>query len=138
MIPYIYSYVTFKFKKKKSKNIHFHIHCREQNAQKRRGVLFADGVIPGEGTSASEESAIEDDDNIAKPKKLSSRAKGKKNAKDMALPTFSTVPSSMMFLEKENSFEIKVGLPLFFEGSAFKYHFPVVFLFGQNTQSFQN
>lgn len=84
--------------------------CRERNAQKRRGVLFADGVVPGEGTSASDDSGNEDVDNVSKPKKLSARAKGKKSAKHMASPPFSTAPTSMMFLEKENSFETKVNL----------------------------
>lgn len=81
----------------------FHFFSRRD---KRRGVLFADGVIPGEGTSA-EESANENDDNIIKPKKLSSRAKDKKNGKNLVMPPFAN-ESTPMFLEKENSFEIKV------------------------------
>lgn len=93
-------------------NCHFpsFFFCREQNAQKRRSVLFADGVVPGEGTSASDDSGNEDADIVSKPKKLSARAKGKKSAKHMASPPFSTAPTSMMFLEKENSFETKVNL----------------------------
>lgn len=41
-------------------------------------VLFADGVAPGDGTSASDNSSNEDDVNLLKPKKLSSRRNRKK------------------------------------------------------------
>lgn len=98
-------------------NGHFAILCREQNAQKRRGVLFADGVVPGEGTSASDDSGNEDVDNVSKPKKLSARAKGKKNAKHTASPPFSTAPTSMTFLEKDNSIEIKVIVHRYFKAN---------------------
>lgn len=84
-------------------SIFFH---RDLLAQNRRGVVFADGVAPGYGTSASEESANEDDD-LTSSNKLSSRTKTKKNVKNLTSFSTETTP---MFIEKENLFEIKVSL----------------------------
>lgn len=69
-------------------------------------VVFADGVAPGEGTSESENSGDEDDEN--KPKKLSTRPKNKKTNKNIAWPSFPNGPAPM-FLEKEDSFDTKVS-----------------------------
>lgn len=89
---------------------------------KRRGVLFADGVAPGNGTSASESDT--DDNNINKPKKLSARAKSHKNQKNSSAspstlneqsllpPPSPSIPSSSSFHEKENILDAKVSFRL--------------------------
>lgn len=83
---------------------------RDSSTLKRRGVLFADGIAPGDGTSASENSETEADDSIIKPKKLSTRAKNKKDQKiNTILPPLPSEPIPM-FLDKENSLEAKVNL----------------------------
>lgn len=79
---------------------------------KRRSVHFADGVTPGNGTSASESDT--DDNNINNSKKLSARAKNQKNQKNNSTaPTTlnepTMPPSSSSFHEKENMFEAKVS-----------------------------
>lgn len=90
--------------------INYIVYClfrRDSNVPKRRSVLFADGIAPGDGTSASENSENEDD-NLIKPKKLSARGKQRQNTKDMAMPPFANETTSL-FLEKENSLETRVS-----------------------------
>lgn len=88
-------------------NPFFHI-SRDLNASKRRGVLFADGIAPGNGTSASESDT--EDNNISKPKKLSARAKNQKTQKNsLTEPAIPGEPTPS-FLEKEIILEAKVRL----------------------------
>lgn len=79
--------------------------------EKRRSVLFADGVAPGNGTSASESDA--DDNNMNKSKKLSARAKTQKNRKNNATASAISNEPAPSFLEKENMLDAKVRV-LFF------------------------
>lgn len=81
---------------------------RDLNVQKRRSVLFADGIAPGDGTSASENSENEDD-NLTKPKKLSARGKHRQNPKDTTTMSSFTTETTAMFLEKENLLETSVS-----------------------------
>lgn len=72
--------------------------------QRRKLVLFADGVKPGEGTS-SENSSNEDDEKSVKPKKLSTRIQNKKKRLNSDLP----ISYSSPVLGKENAFDSKVS-----------------------------
>lgn len=77
---------------------------RNGDKNKRKAVLFADGVAPGEGTSSSESSSNEDDGQSTKRKKLSSRTKSKKEPK---VSPFSNDPINFVF-NKENLLDTKV------------------------------
>lgn len=83
---------------------HFQLPFRAATGLRRKAVLFADGVAPGDGTSASDNSSNEDDD-VLKSKKLQSRAKNKKHSKNSPTPS----DSVNSFLGKENSFDFKVS-----------------------------
>lgn len=117
--PTIYSYDP---RATVGRGILFERNSDKDSTAKRRSVLFADGIAPGNGTSASESDT--DDNNINKPKKLSARAKNHKNQKNSS--TSSTTlneqtlqtpsPSSLAaaastssFHEKENILEAKVS-----------------------------
>lgn len=79
---------------------------REPKGYKKKRVSFADGIIPGYGTSASENSSAEDELNLIKPKKLSSRRQRKK-AKDSSYLMYGKEPLSDSF-GKENVVDKKV------------------------------
>lgn len=72
-------------------------------------VLFADGIAPGEGTSVSENSSNEDEHGLTKPKKLSTRSKNRKNAKDLMTIPFEIEPSPIK-QGKENFMDSKVSI----------------------------
>lgn len=80
---------------------------RTRSGDRRKVVVFADGIAPGEGTSASENSSFEDDNNPLKSKKLSTRAKNKKSSKNSTSPPSNDMVNS--FLCKENAFDLKVN-----------------------------
>lgn len=77
--------------------------------------MFADGIAPGHGTSASENSENDADDTIIiKPKKLSTRTKNKKDRKNHTNLSSLSSESTSLFLDKENIIDAKVSAIIFF------------------------
>lgn len=84
----------------------FHSLCREANQRFNKKVVFADGIIPGEGTSASENNTDDDEDNVSNfgKKKLSTKQKHKKRARNSSSGNSASCQDSnaSMLTDKEN------------------------------------
>lgn len=70
-------------------------------------VLFADGVAPGHGTSASDNSSNEDDLNLLKPKKLSSR-RNRKKVKDSTYLMYGNIAENIENIPEKKASEIEL------------------------------
>lgn len=84
------------------------IYRKELTIQGKKTVVFADGIIPGEGTSASDNNS--DDDDQFSTKKMIARSKHKKRIKSQSGGSSSFGVASLSISNKENALDKKVKM----------------------------